>query len=180
MYPHATEDLLLSKLPSYLEKFDESIMYALLLDKAFTSIHQLFGCALVDDKYLPEGTNCRSLGGVRAVRRRVRFIEDEFGKLRLQLQDVDNVTYRLPVTCDTLRQCFSPSHEDAEPHFGVAEANEWLCVNPPDSEIILRVGLARGWVGRDGDWHPRRCYAQLNGIICLKDNYYIFAGPPSF
>jgi len=61
-------------------------MYALLLDKTFTSIHQLFGCALVDDKYLPEGTNCRSLGGVRAVRRRVRFIEDEFGKLRLQLQ----------------------------------------------------------------------------------------------
>lgn len=178
-YPHATEDLILSQLPSLLEKFDEATTYALLLDKASTSIRELFGCALVEDKYLPEGTNCRSLGGVRAIRRRVRFIEDGFRKLRLQLQDIDHVSYRLPVTCDTLRHFFSPSDEEVEPHFGIAEANEWLCVNPPDSEIIMRIGLARGWVGKDGEWSPRRCYAQLNGIICPEDNYHIFSGPPS-
>jgi hypothetical protein len=179
IYPHAREDLILSEPPSLFLTFDESITYALLINKTFTSIRQLFGCALVDDKYLPDGANCRSLGGVRVVRRRVRFIEDGFGKLRLQLQDTDNVSYRLSVTCDGLRRFFSPGDEDAEPHFGVAEANEWLRVNPLDSEIILRIGLARAWVGKDGDWNPRRCYTQLNGIICPEDNYHIFAGPPS-
>jgi hypothetical protein len=179
VYPHATEDLLLSAAPSFLESFDESTTYGLLLPSTFQSIQQLFGRPLVDGKYLPNGTNCSSLGGVRAARRRVSFIEDSFGKLRLQLQDIDNVVYRLPVTCDWLRHLFSPSDEDAEPHFGVAEANEWVCVNPPDADIILRIGLARGWSGKDHGWHPPRCYAQLNGIVCPEDNYHIFAGPPS-
>lgn len=178
-YPHATEDLLLSKTPSVLEKFDESTTYELLLDKAFESIQQLFGRPLLEDKYLPDGTQCPSLGGVRVACSRVNFIEDGFGKLRLVLQDADNISYRLAVTSEELRRIFSASDANAEPFFGVAEANEWLSVNSPDSEIILRVGLARGWAGTDGAWNPRRCYAQLNGIICPDDNYHIFAGPPS-
>ena len=179
VYPHATEDLLLSGAPSFLERFDESGTYALLLPATFQSIQQLFGRALVDGKYVQNGTNCNSLGGVRAARRQIGFLEDSFGKLRLQLQDVDGVVYRLPVTCDWLQHLFSPSDEDAEPHFGVAEANEWLCVNPPDTDIILRIGLARGWSGKDRSWHPPRCYAQLNGIVCPQDNNHVFAGPPS-
>ena len=91
----------------------------------------------------PRTTSC-SGDGANAADGVLSFFEDDFGKLRLQLQDTDNVSYRLPVTCDTLRHVFSPSDEDAEPHFGVAEANEWLCVTPPDGEIILRIGLARG------------------------------------
>jgi len=178
-YPHATEDMLLSETPSLLEKFDEPTTYGLLLDKAFESIQQLFGLPLLENKYLPDGTRCPSLGGVRVVCSRVHFIEDGFGKLRLVLQDADNISYRLAVTSEELRHIFSASDEDAEPFFGVAEANEWLSVNPADSEIILRVGLARGWAGRDGVWNPRRCYAQLNGIICPEDNYHVFAGPPS-
>jgi hypothetical protein len=83
------------------------------------------------------------------------------------------------VTCDESLHVFSPGDEDAEPHFGVAGANEWLRANPSDSEIILRIGLARAWAGKDGDWNPLRCYIQLNGIICPEDNYHIFAGPPS-
>lgn len=164
---------------SCLEKFDESTTYPLFLARAFTSIRQLFGCPLVDSKYLPDGTNCHSLGGVRVVRHRAGFIEDGYGKLRRQLRDTDNVFYRLPVTCDELRHVFSLDDEDAEPHYGVAEANERLCANPPGRDIIMRIGLARAWAGNDGTWSPRRCYAQLNGIICPEDNYHIFAGPPS-
>jgi len=102
-----------------------------------------FGCALVDDSTCQKHQTAAPLG-VSELYVVVSVHRDEFGKLRLQLQDVDNVTYRLPVTCDTLRQCFSPSHEDAEPHFGSLKQTS-ACVNPPDSEIILRVGLARGW-----------------------------------
>lgn len=176
--PHANEDFPIIVYPDLLEIFDEPTTYGILLNKTVTSIRQLFGCALIDDKYVPEGTNCPSLGGVRTRRRRASFVEDGFGKLRLQLQDADDVSYRLAVTCDTLRHLFSRSDEDAEPHFGVAEANEWLCVNPPNVEIILRIGLARGWSGKEDNWNPPRCYAQLNGIICPEDNYHIFAGPP--
>lgn len=179
VYPHATEDLLLSAPPSLLEVFDEPTTYSLLLPTCFESIPKIFDSSLVDEKYITDNTNCRSLGAVRAPRERVNFIKDGYGRLRLELTDVDDVVYRLPVTCDTLMHVFSPSDEDAEPHFGVSEANEWLQENPPDTEIILRIGLARGWSGPDRAWNPRRCYAQLNGIICPTDNYHIFAGPPA-
>ncbi len=109
-------------------------------------------------------------------RRQVRFFED-FGKLRLELRDSDGVTYNLPVTSDELLHIFSPS--DNEAFFGVDEANEWLSVNPPRTELIMRIGLARGWIGGDANWNPPRCYVQLNGIICPEDNYHIFTGPPS-
>lgn len=98
VYPHATEDLLLSAAPSLLESFDETTTYGLLLPATFQSIPQLVGRPLIDGKYLPDGTTCSSLGGVRTARRRVSFIEDSFGKLRLQLQDIDNVVYHLPAT----------------------------------------------------------------------------------
>lgn len=179
IYPHATEDLLLSAPPLLLETFDESTTYALLLSPAVATIRQLFGRPLIDHKYLPENTSCCSLGGVRTSRNRTSFMKDGYGKFRLRLRDVDSAEYRLPVTCDTLCHVFSPNREDAEPQFRVEEANEWLSVNSPDTAIVLRIGLARGWAGRDGDWHPRRCYAQLNGIICPRDSYHVFAGPPS-
>lgn len=178
-YPHATEDLRLSTSPALLETLDEPAIYALLLPTCFRSIPEIFGLSLTDDRYIIENTQCRSLGGLRIPRKRVRFIRDGYERLRLELTEVDNTVYRLAVTCDTLMHVFSPGDEDAEPHFGVSDANDWLEVNPPETEIILRIGLARAWDGRNGDWNPRRCYAQLNGIICPTNNDYIFADPPS-
>lgn len=172
-FPHATEDSILTAPPTLIEYFDESEMYSLLLGTTFESVAKIFGRALFDEKYIIDGTNCRSLGGLRIERSRIHFVEDSYRKLRLRLHDNDDVNYCLPVTDAGLLRMFS---EDTEPHFGVAEANEWLDVNPPEAQIILRVGLARGWSGKEGTWSPRRCYAQLNGIICPDDNYCIFAG----
>lgn len=91
----------------------------------------------------------------------------------------DDVLYRLPVTCDRLRHFFSSGDDEPEPTFGIAEANRWLGASSPRSEIILRIGLARGWGGKEGAWNPRRCYVQLNGIICPEDNYHILVDMPS-
>lgn len=178
MYPHATEDLPLTRNPTLLEHWDESATYAFLLPTTVRSIRELYGRPLTEDKFLADGTVCPSLGGVRIRRERTAFEQDTY-KLRLRVHHSDDVHYRLPVTCDTLRHLFSPGDGDAEPFLGVAEANEWLCVTGPDTEIILRIGLARGWAGPDGVWSPRRCYVQLNGIVCPEDNYHISAGPPS-
>lgn len=179
VYPHATEDLILSTPPTLLQQFDELTTYSLLIENSFNSIREIFGCQPAENKYIPDGTKCSSLGGLRVERNRVHFIEDGYHKLRLHLNDIENTVYWLPITCDHLRSIFSPVDENAVPHFGVAEANEWLCVNPPDCKVILRVGLARAWAGKDGEWSPRRCYVQLNGIVCPEDNFHIFAGPPS-
>lgn len=179
IYPHAMEDLRLSVLPEVLCVFDEPNTYSLLLPTCFRSVSQIFNSPLIEGKYIIEGTQCRSLGGLRIPRERVRFMEDGYGKLRLEFTDIDNTPYRLKVTCDKLIHFFSSSDVDAEPYFGVSEANAWLEVNRPNAEIILRIGLARGWSGPDDDWRPRRCYAQLNGIVCPTDNYLIFEEPPS-
>jgi hypothetical protein len=175
--PHATEDTRLSRLPEFLLELSESELYALLLPTAKDSIALAIGAQPIDNKYVEEGTKCRSLGGVSVVRDQIRFSFD-WGKLRLALTDSDGADYDLKVTSDWLQHVFSPSDEEAEPHFGVDEANEWLDVNTETDKIILRVGLARPWDGRENNWSPLRCYLQLNGIVCSTDNWHIFAGPP--
>lgn len=177
--PHAHEDFILTRLPTLLERFDEAETYKLLIDKTDSSVSSVYGQRIVEDKYIVEGTNCKSLGSIRSQRRNIKFFQDMYGKLRLRLQDLDGIVYILPVTSDELLRAFSPTAEELEPHFGVDEANEWLEVNAPEQHLILRIGLARGWSGKDNAWVPKRCYVQLNGIICPSDNWAIFAGPPN-
>lgn len=178
-YPHATEDMLLARSPSSLEEWDEGTVYKFIHPTTVRSIRELFGRPLNDDKFVADGTVCPSLGGVRTRREHTAFIQDGFGKLRFRLNDSDGVHYDLPVTSEWLLRLFSCGERGSEGLFGVDEANEWLCVTDPGTEIVLRIGLARGWSGVEGDWNPRRCYAQLNGVICPEDNYHIFAGPPA-
>lgn len=175
--PHGHEDFPLERLPTLLERFSEAETYELLIDKTNDSISSIYGQRLVEDKYIVEGTDCKSLGSILAQRRNIRFFQDMYGKLRLRLQDTDGTVYVLPVTSDELLRTFSPTAEELEPHFGVDEANEWLEANAPEQQLILRIGLARGWSGKEGTWMPKRCYVQLNGIICPTDNWAIFAGP---
>jgi len=176
--PHSLEDTPLKATPSLLEELTEDQTYKLLIGSTAPSVAAGFGVELEDNKYVIAETNCPSLVGIRAERRSMRFHES-YGKLRLSLDDTDGEYYDAKVTCDTLQHVFSPGDESAEPHFGAAEANEWLEVNDDDDELIIRIGLARPWDGPQKSWDPKRCYLQVNGIICPQDNYHIFAGPPS-
>ena len=176
--PHANEDTRLQGPPVVLERFAEDETHALLLGAARPSVVEAIGSQLIDNKYVVEGTLCHSLGGVTARRKQVRFREDSYAHLRLSLSDSDGTLYDLKVTSDQLQHMFSPADHEAEPHFGVDEANEWLDANGTDDTLILRVGLTRPWDGKENQWNPKRCYLQLNGVICPEDNYHIFAGPP--
>ncbi|NUN50662.1 MAG: hypothetical protein HUU15_17765 [Candidatus Brocadiae bacterium] len=175
--PHATEDTPVVATPAVLASFTEDVIYELLLPSAEKSVVAAIGHPLIQNRYLEDGVGPRSLGGVRAKRKHVEFREDPYGKLRATLHDSDGIVYDLPVTSDWLQHLFSAADADGEPHFGIKEANEWLCVTKPDDLLILRVGLARPWGGKDNDWSPKRCYLQLNGIVCPQDNFHIFAGP---
>jgi hypothetical protein len=174
--PHINEDFPLTCFPTLLESFDEEQTYQLMINKTDDSILSIFGKQLADGKYLVEGTNCRSLGSVSIPRRKICFFEDNFGRLRLRLHDSDEMLYSLPVTSDELLRFFSHSEDGLEEYFGVDEANELLEANAPDQHLILRIGLARGWGGPKGNWNPKRCYIQLNGIIFPSDNWVIFSG----
>lgn len=157
-YPHRTEDTLLSKEPSLLETLAEAEAYRLLKDTTFPSIAAVFDNHLIEDKYVIDGTHCRSLGGVLAFARSLEFVE-EFGKLRVRITDSDQRTYWLKVTSEELQTIFDQR--------GVSAANGWLSESLQSSPVILRVGLPRGWIGPDKNWDPKRCYVQLNGIIRL-------------
>ena len=171
--PHLNEDLPLATTPTVLASLDDAELFTLLLPLADRTIQAAFREPLIDHKYVNEATDCPSLGCVLVRRRNASFVEG-FGKLRFRFRDADGIHYDLGVTSDVLLDMFSPNDPDA--FFGVDEANEWLEVNPPAAQVILRVGMARGWSGPEGVWNPLRCYLQLNGII-TQDNYFsIFAG----
>jgi hypothetical protein len=170
--PHSNEDTRLTKAPTLLHSFAEDETYALLLGTTHPSIRTAFGLPLIENKYVEEGARCPSLAGIRVRRDRLRFHES-FGKLRLIVRDSDGLEYDLPVTCDRLQHLFNPGDAEAEPHFGVEEANEWLAVNSPSTPIILRVGFARPFDGKDKGWSPKRCYLQANGLICPQDNFHV-------
>ncbi len=176
--PHSSEDTRLHGTPSLLEELSDDAVHALVLPSAAPSVAKAIGLPLIENKYVEEGARCRSLGGVRVGRRQIQF-RDDWGKLRLSIAEPDGTSYDLKVTSDWLQHLFSPSDEEAEPHFGVNEGNEWLDANGEKDVIVLRVGLARPWDGRENRWRPKRCYLQLNGIICPTDNYHIFSGPPN-
>lgn len=176
--PHATEDTPLQSTPVVLERLSEEFLYSLLIGSAKPSVVRALSHDLLDGKYVEEGANCSSLGGMAVERRKIRFHDSGFGDLRLLFTDSDGTLYDLKVTSAWLQQLFSPSDKEPKPHFGVAEGNEWLAVNKPTDQLILRVGLARPWAGKEKQWNPRRCYVQLNGIVCPQDNYHIFAGSP--
>lgn len=177
LHPHRRENLILHERPVILESWQEPELYQSLFGTTHSSVVEAFGQPLLENKYVPEGTQCPSLGSIRIKRKNVKFMEDGFGRLRLRFRFSDNNAdlYVLPVTSDFLLEMFSPK----EGMFGVAEANEWLEVNELTQEIILRLGFARGWEGKDTEpYNPKRCYLQLNGIICPTDNLHIFDGPP--
>jgi hypothetical protein len=164
--PHATEDTPLRDLPVVLERFDEATAHALLVDSAAKSVSFAVGVTLHDAKFVDEGTRCPSLFGVRAPRRKIRFHTGFDEKLKLQVDDADGAHYDLSVTCDRILSLFDGARGRAP--LGADEANDWLGKYGLAENVILRVGMARPWDGNRG-WEPRRCYLQLNGIVCPKD-----------
>ena len=160
-----TEDQRLTREPPTPKQLDKETVYNLLRPTVKPSIKEIFQKPIKENnckKYIPENTRCSSLGGVHILCGQILFHYSD--KLRCKIQDSDRECYDLPVTCDTLKKCFPP--ENGTKPILIYSANQWLQKN--SMKIILRIGLARAWDGGDKNWRPRRCYLQLNGIICEK------------
>lgn len=171
--PHCNQDFFVAERPWVMRQLSEAELHEVMLETLDTGMRDVFGAELIEQRYLIEGTGVRSLGGIKLKRRKLfLFHEDE--RLRLHLIDEHGHRHDLAVTCDTLSHYFSPRGEEWDLHLSEREANEWLELNDPEDWIILRIGLARGWAGPDQDWQPRRCYAQLNGLICPRANWPAF------
>jgi len=159
--PHRTEDMLLKSTMTVLETWTAAEVFSGLLATTCETVAGAFGQPPLEDRYFIEGTQCPSLGGVRIERRRIAFRIDAGGRLRLHVEDTDGTVYSFAVTCDRLRYLFD--RETGK--YGIAVANRWLEETPPTDPIILRVGLARGYAGASGEFIPKRCYLQINGVL---------------
>lgn len=161
IYPHRTEDMPIKGSMQELETWTDEELYKAMLPSASDSISKVFGKRLEEDRYFIEGVHCPSLGGVRIARRQVEFRVNSRNRLRIYIVDNDSILYTLSVTCDRLRTLFDPEGGK----YGVLEANRWMQTIPPDEPVILRVGLTRGYAGEQGEFNPKRCYLQVNGLL---------------
>ncbi|MCC7492184.1 MAG: hypothetical protein IT204_07570 [Fimbriimonadaceae bacterium] len=156
--PHCVEDLPLQVPPQTLEQIPAAATYALLRPTCCGAIALCFGEPLVDGHWLPEGSGARSLAGVCRPAAAASFVVTRYGKLRCRIEDVDGQTYDWPVTGDELQQEFARG--------GATALNRRLHQLPGDQDLLLRVGLTRGWDGGEDEcWNPLRCFAQLNGVL---------------
>ncbi len=161
VFPHSNEDLPLQSGMRVLDTLSEPELFAAMNGTWAESIVKLFGCAPVENRYFPEGARCPSIGSIRVPRRGILFQSSSANRLRLRLEDSDRIVYSLPVTCDRLRGLFDP---DGGTH-GVHAANGWLDKMAPIEPIIVRLGLTRGYAGTSGEFDPKRCYLQVNGLL---------------
>ena len=163
-YPHRTEDTPMQVTMKVLETWSESELYFALSPVASNGISQIFGQGLVEGRYFLEGTRCPSLGGLNIERRRLRFCFGTQNRVRLEVTEKDGTLHSLPITCDRFRSCFDlETRPDA-----VLEANQRLQGLPAEEFILLRIGLSRGYSGSSGEFNPKRCFLQINGILSAK------------
>jgi hypothetical protein len=161
--PHGHEDTPLVRLPVVLQRFTESVSYKLLADAAQRSVQAAIGSTIEDNKYIVENTDCHSLGACEVPRRTLVFYTGARNKLRLHFTDGEGVFYDLGVTCDRLQGLNADT------------ANKWLDTCERDESVLLRLGLARPWDGKELGWSPKRCYLQVNGVMVANDRFEEFA-----
>jgi hypothetical protein len=115
--------------------------------------------------YLMAGRGSRSLGTIRPARilRTIHEFSQDNKKWKYRIGFVDNeqATYWLTVT-DLAWRYF----HDRQRQNGCAPADiaSEMTVLLKSREILLRIGLARGW-----EEHPDRCYIQLTGVYTFPD-----------
>jgi hypothetical protein len=164
-YPHETED---TQLRDNLEitgrLLQEPELFETLAPVVDSSISAIFDDKVIDNKYVVDGTECRSLGAVLLDPGDVAFRQNNYSKWRLGFSDGFKA-YDLPVT--DLRV------------YNAVERGQALLVTGAitgaarhQKKILARVGLARGWAGPNRRYNPERCYLQVNGLI--------FAASPGF
>jgi len=154
-FPHATEDFRVSELD--LLGSEPTMLYDACLEMADEDIESIFDGHLIEEKYVLAASACRSLGCVMVARNKLR-VANWYGKVQVSFQDRYGTWNNLPVT--ELRTKNAGGTDD-----GVKSLISRLSDVGLFTPVALRLGLARAWVGPEGNYDPKRCYLQLNGLI---------------
>ena len=153
-FPHATEDLRIATVHQA-DTVSAANLYAACVETAHADLDAMFDSCLIDDKYVVEGSKCRSLGCL-IVDPADLHAENSYG-VKLVYDDADNKRHYIKVT---ELETIAGGDEAA----GAAALQERL--DGAAGPVALRLGLARAWAGpADQHYDPRRCYMQLNGVI---------------
>ena len=152
-FPHAMEDFRCAMVTK-LGVATPTQLYKACVETADRNVDTLFANQLVTGKYVLDGTNCRSLGCV-LVDAGAISLQVPYDKVQVSWQDPPHVWHNLSVTEVAIRT--------PEADVGLRLLRARLLHVTGD--IVLRLGLARGWAGADGSFDPKRCYLQLNGLI---------------
>lgn len=161
-FPHQTEDLQLRNDLEYLpERLSERDLYETLAAAVDPTVSEIFAHSLSDGRYVVENTQCRSLGSV-LVRASELGFHVSYDKPRLTIRGERPVDLDFPIT--DLRVWNAVQGLNREGVLRAIQAASRL-----DESLVLRVGLARAWAGPNGEYAPRRCYAQVNGLIFPRE-----------
>lgn len=156
-FPHQTED---TQVADALELLDHAVagpnLFRILAPMADASVCGIFDGRVLENKYVVDGTKCRSLGAVISDPKLARLYTS-YDRPRLEFSDGDR-NYDLPVT-DLLiwNACKSDRLGAVQKAFLAAARGK--------EHLMIRVGLARGWAGSSNEFDPKRCYLQVNGVI---------------
>lgn len=168
--PH-TEDWLVS--PNYfislgLLNLDQKRSFLLRINDQ--SVDRIFGAILHESTgwtkgwYVARGEGMRSLGTIAHPEIVGAYFGSQFGGLdyRLIFKDANKALYRLPITDLTFR--YYLDHLCYRENMNHNEAAQSVARDLQNSEVILRIGLARRW-----QKYPDRCYLQVTGIYSFPD-----------
>ncbi len=149
--PHGTEDVRVARVTG-IGAATAAQLFDACVETADDDLTDIVGDNLIDDKYVEERADCRSLGCLIVDGDSVS-VSKPFDKIRVSFNDPDGVRHHLSVTELT----FDGQDDDA-----LHALRDRLVGH---DRVALRIGLARAWRGRNGEYDPRRCYMQLNGVI---------------
>ena len=153
-FPHATEDFRVKSVGVH-GKASEAELFGACIETSNDDIDTLFQNSLVELKYTPDGTKCPSLGGFRVSASKLRA-ESSYKKLKVIYTAPQGNRHYLSVTDLEIKAM--------EAIAGVMKLNQ-LFSKVGHDQVVLRLGLARGWAGAKNEYDPKRCFLQLNGIV---------------
>jgi hypothetical protein len=154
-YPHLTEDRVVSGKVAPGTQMSDADFRKLLRETAFPTLAELFERNLILDgskAYIPNGTQCRSLGGLEVDVKGVvvESYHNYQGKLRLRLRFLDAAGYLGPNLTST--RAYHALH--------AGNIDALIAEIKGASKLVLRMGLARAF--------PKdQCYLQVNEFFVV-------------
>lgn len=155
---HGAEDRSCIYMPTQVGRMTPAELHTTLLPSAKRDVSEVYGAPLLDGMYLEEGRGAHSLGCLRVEPGSLSFHQGNRNAIRVDFKDASGASFNLKLTCHTL--CSALEAKQAN----LPGLNAWAA--RADQPVLLRMGLARPWNGgHEHNYNPRRCYAQINGLI---------------